>query len=54
MHSESDGGRVACVCPEMHVRVGARGGMVAVVVATGLVSTDNMILFLHVKTRKKW
>ncbi len=37
MHSESDGGEVACVCPTMHVRVGARGGMVAVVAATGLV-----------------
>ncbi len=25
MHSESDGGEVACVCPAMHVRVSARG-----------------------------
>ena len=37
MHSESDSSEVACVCPVMHVRVSARGGMVAVVVAMGLV-----------------
>ncbi len=37
MHSESDSGEVACVCPVTHVRVGARGGMVAVVAAMGLV-----------------
>ncbi len=36
MHSESDGGGVACVYPATHVRAGARGGMVAVVAATGL------------------
>jgi len=36
-HSESDGSRVDCVCYVMHVRVGARRGMAAVVVAMGLV-----------------
>ncbi len=36
MHSESDGSGVAYVCHAMHVRVGARDGVVAVVVATGL------------------
>jgi len=36
MHSESNGSRVACVCHVMHVRVGARDGMVVVVAAMEL------------------